>query len=335
MNRRTLAIGAALAALIATASLPSFADTIPLLRDQATVIDGEVRLGDLFSNVDRDAARVVAAAPAPGSRTIFDAEQLMAIAAANGIAWQPRSRFDRITVERESRTVDVHEIERRLSDAMAAQSGRVEFEVEVDNRQQTVYLPVGAEVRMEIENLRVDPRGRRASATLLTPNGEGGVSRTQVSARLYPVVDVPVLRGPVMPGQAIGENDLEWASVRADRLRRDMITDARWMVGMTPRRAITPGMPVAMRDLQERIVVQKNSMVTIMLRSGSLMLTARGKALEDGAQGASVRVLNPRSERVVQATVLSPDTVEIQSLQIGAANQPAATNVAFKTGSNR
>jgi len=139
-----------------------------------------------------------------------------------------------------------------------------------------------------------------------------------------------------MPGQAIGENDLEWASVRADRLRRDMITDARWMLGMTPRRAIMPGMPVAMRDLQERIVVQKNSMVTIVLRSGALMLTARGKALEDGAEGASVRVLNPRSERVVQATVISPDTVEIQSLQmIGAAQVQAASNVAVKAGSYR
>src|SRR3546814_5584662 len=57
-----------------------------------------------------------------------------------------------------------------------------------------------------------------------------------------------------------------------------MITDARWLIGMTPRRAVTPGEPVNMRDLQERIVVEKNSMVTIVLRSGSLMLTARGKA---------------------------------------------------------
>jgi len=182
MNRRTLALGAALAALLCTASLPSFAETIPLLRDQAVVADGDVRLGDLFANVDRDAARVVAAAPAPGARTILDAEQLMAIATANGIAWQPRSRFDRITVERESRAVDTHEIERRLSDAIMAQSGRMEFEVEVENRQQTVFLPVGAEVRLEIENLRVDPRGRRASATLLVPNGDGGVSRAQVTA---------------------------------------------------------------------------------------------------------------------------------------------------------
>ena len=77
-------------------------------------------------------------------------------------------------------------------------------------------------------------------------------------------------------------------------------------------------------------------MVTIVLRSGALMLTARGKALEDGAEGASVRVLNPRSERVVQATVISPDTVEIQSLQmIGAAQVQAASNVAVKAGSYR
>src|SRR3546814_3624083 len=112
--------------------------------------------------------------------------------------------------------------------------------------------------------------------------------------------------------------DLEWSSMRADRLRRDRITDACWLIGMTPRRAVTPGEPVNMRDLQERIVVEKNSMVTIVLRSGSLMLTARGKALDDGAEGATIRVLNPRSERVVQATVVAPDTVEIHSMQFAA-----------------
>jgi flagella basal body P-ring formation protein FlgA len=336
MNRRTLTLGAALVAMLCTAALPAAAETIPLLRDQAIVAEGNVHLGDVFANVDQQASRVIAAAPAPGARMILDAEQLMAIAAANGISWQPRSRFDRITIERESRVVDAREIERQLADAIAAASGRVEFEVDVENRQQIVHLPVGGEVRIEIENLRDDARGRRATATLLAPNGDGGMNRVPVTARLFPVVDVPVLRGPVMPGQAIGESDLDWASVRADRLRRDMITDARWMIGMTPRRAITPGLPVAVRDLQERIVVQKNSMVTIVLRSGSLTLTARGKALEDGALGAAIRVLNPRSDRVVEATVISPDTVEIQSLQmIGAAQVQAASNVALKAGSYR
>src|SRR3546814_20575530 len=119
---------------------------------------------------------------------------------------------------------------------------------------------------MKIEHLRVDERGRRATAMLIAPDGGGGTMRTPVAGRLHPVVDVPVLRGPVMPGQAITEADLEWSSMRADRLRRDMITDARWLIGMTPRRAVTPGEPVNMRDLQERLEVEKNSMVTIVDR---------------------------------------------------------------------
>src|SRR3546814_13679708 len=100
--------------------------------------------------------------------------------------------------------------------------------------------------------------------------------------------------------------DLEWSSMRADRLRRDMITDACWLIGMTPRRAVTPGEPVNMRDLQERIVVEKNSMVTIVLRSGSLMLPARGKALDDGAAGATIRALNPPRARGAQAPGRAP-----------------------------
>src|SRR3546814_17687335 len=138
---------------------------------------------------------------------------------------------------------------------------------------------------MKIEHLRVDERGRRATAMLIAPDGGGGTMRTPVAGRLHPVVDVPVLRGPVMPGQAITEADLEWSSMRADRLRRDMITDARWLLGMTPRRAVTPGEPVNIRHPPERHVVEKQTRFTLELRAGSLVLTARRQALDAGPPG--------------------------------------------------
>ncbi|MFN4089507.1 MAG: flagellar basal body P-ring formation chaperone FlgA [Alphaproteobacteria bacterium] len=343
MIRRQLALGTALAALL-LAALPAAAQapaTPPLLRDQTVVADGAVRLGDLFANLADGADRIVAAAPGPGTRIVFDAEQLVSIAAAHGVAWEPRGRFDRVAVERESRALDAREIERRVADAIAAEAGRFEFEVEADNRQLTVYLPVGAEDAITIENLRVDARGRRVTATLMAPDGDGGTMRVPVGGRLHPVLDVPVLRAPIMPGQAITEADLEWASLRADRVRRDVVTDARWMIGMTPRRALTPGAPIAMRDLQERIVVARNSTVTIVLRAGAMTLTARGRALDAGAQGAAIRVVNPRSERVVEATVIAPDTVEIRPMHLAPTHAPAAHqqaalhNGTFQAGSFR
>ncbi len=303
-------------------SEPAVASLIPLLRDQVTIAGPQILLGDVFANMGDAAERPVMAAPAPGERVVFDADRLAAIAGANGVAWAPRSRFDRATVTRESRTVDSREMERRIGEALARENGRRDYEIEIEGRPGSLHLPVDAEAPIEVENLRVDERDRRATATLVAPTGDGGSSRLQVTVRLHPVVDVPVLRAAVMPGQAIAATDLEWSSVRADRLRRDAVTDPTWLIGMTPRRSILPGAPVSSRDVQERLIVSKNSMVTIVLRSGALMLTARGKALDDGAEGAAIRVLNPRSERVIEATVVGPDTVEIRTMIFGAIEAP-------------
>ena len=46
---------------------------------------------------------------------------------------------------------------------------------------------------------------------------------------------------------------------------------------------------------------------------GGIMLSAQGKALENGGLGDTVRVMNIQSKSVVQGTVTGPETVSIQT----------------------
>ena len=57
--------------------------------------------------------------------------------------------------------------------------------------------------------------------------------------------------------------------------------------------------------------MQRNEAVTITYEVPGIMLTVRGKALEAGAVGDVVGVLNIQSNRTVQATVIGPGRVTI------------------------
>ena len=72
------------------------------------------------------------------------------------------------------------------------------------------------------------------------------------------------------------------------------------------------------------LVVQRNEPVTILYEVPGIVLTVRGKALEAGAVGDMINVLNVQSNRTVQATVIGPGRVSIAAAApVVAAAQPS------------
>ena len=312
MNRFRAALsGVILAAVFAG---PALSNGFPVTaRDSVVVADEVVRLGDLFQNVGDKGGEAVAPAPGPGDRAVFETEQLTAIARAKGIEWQPRGRIERVLVERASRVLDGSQVQRELARAIADKAPGRDVEVELEGRLAPIHLPLSGASRVRFADIILD--GERVSATLVVPTGEGRESRSVVTGRTFPVIDVPVLAKPVMPGEEIRADDLEWTKVRAGRLRQGLATETRQIVGRVSRRPLTPGVPIVARDLQERVVVSKNSLVTVVLQTHNMTLTTRGKALEDGADGATVRVLTSSGDRTIEASVVGPDLVQVRPAQ--------------------
>lgn len=293
----------------------------PVARDQVVVHDYAVTLGDLFLNAGDKAGVPVATAPAPGGRELFDAARLTAIASRHGLEWEPAGRSDRVMIERASRQIDADSLASLVEAALEARNPAWKFEVELSNRLQSLQIPTASDVGASVESLQVDIANRRVSAWVVAPDGQKGVVRTEVSGRLFDVTDVPVLRHSVMPGEIITDADVEWTTVRTDRIRRGAVTDLRRIVGLTPRRPLTPGTTLSQRDLEERIVVEKGALVTIVYRTPNMTLSTLGRALDDGADGAPIRVVNTQSDRTIEAVVAGPDRVEIQPVSTLAFNQ--------------
>lgn len=155
-----------------------------------------------------------------------------------------------------------------------------------------------------VETVNIDPASRRFAAIL-----RGGDRRERVEGSFWTEVAVAVPSRRIAPGEIITEADLSLMPMRTDQLGQRSLTSMTDLVGMQAKRVLSPGRPVPASSITGEALVQRNKPVTLEYRSGPLLVTARGRALADGAKGDQVRVQNLDSNRTLTATVTGPGTV--------------------------
>lgn len=298
------------AALALAAGISAAADAASL-RNQVVVDAEVVRLGDLFENAGPRAEVAVANAPAPGRRTIFEVQWLAQVARYYQVSWRPQSRFERVVVERPGRIITPNEIRTRLQAALVERGMRAESLVELSNRSQDIAVALDAPDTIEIRQLDYDAEAARFTAVLVVGAGHASQQRSVVTGRVFPTVSVPVVRRLINPGDVIRAEDVDWANVREDQLRSDIATSAEQLVGNTPRIRLRPNEPIRQGDTHPPVLVNRNATVSIVLETGTMRLTALGRALDDGARGQAIRVTNLQSRQTIEAIVVGPDLVTV------------------------
>lgn len=130
-------------------------------------------------------------------------------------------------------------------------------------------------------------------------------------ARADSLVTVPVLTQALGIGDVIGPDDIEVVELPYGRVPRNAITDPAELIGMSPKRLLRPGFAVRDGDVAPPVVIKKNTVVIMVFDRAGLFLTAKGKALENGAAGEAIRVENLQSGIAVQGVVQPDGHVEV------------------------
>lgn len=297
-----------LLALALLAGLAAEAAAETLARPHAQVTGRTVRLGDLFDIAGPRADRVLGPSPAPGQRYIVPTAQLAAIARSHGLVF---SGGGPTVVERMGRQLGREEIEEALRPALAAASdrdGAIELAAFA-----APSIPIAPPPRVIAEDAQVDPATGRFGATLVVlAEGEAPL-RFRVTGRVQPrSVAVPVAARRLAPGTTIGPSDVRLVALPQDRVPDDAILDEAGLRGRIVQRGVAAGAPIARADLGSRAVVSRNSPVTMTVTLPGLVITAQGRALEDGAPGDVIQVLNLSSRAIVEATVTGPGRVSVK-----------------------
>ena len=289
------------------------AEAAPTLRPSSTVADTVIRLGDLFADAGARASDVVAPAPPPGSRTIFDAAWLAAAAREHELDWQPGSRLDQASVTRATRAIEADTIAMRLLAEIGSRQSVAGVEIQLDNPALRLLVAADAPADIAVDGLAIEPRSGRFSAIVAAPAGSADAERQRVTGRLIRMIDLPVLGRAVAPGDTIAAADIETMRVRAERLGSDAVLDRHALIGKTPRRPLRPHEPLRIGDVQVPLLVHKGDLVTIVLETPTMRLTAQGKALADGARGAMLQVANTKSNRLIDARVTGANVVAVDA----------------------
>jgi flagella basal body P-ring formation protein FlgA len=308
MKRALIAIGLAVACL----ATPARAEQV-ILREAVAVNGGYVRLGDLFTNAGDKSDVIVAYAPAPGKRAIFDARWLYRVARGHRLSWRPLSPHDQVVVRRNSQVISREEIEDHILAALMEKGVGADTQVVLSNRSMRLHVPGDGNATIEVEDIALDRRSGRFSAIVAAPAGEPTAKRSRITGRLFQMTEVPVLNRRKASNQVIGKSDVTYKLIRSDRIHRDVVLDAQDLIGRAPRRTIRDGVPIRVGDVRHPVMVDKGSVVTMVLETPMMTLTAQGRALEDGSDGDTIRITNSQSSSVVQGVVVGAGKVRVRS----------------------
>lgn len=300
-----------------TQSLPSFEapQAAVSLRENIIVSGPYIRLSDLFNNVQGEIGETaVAYAPKPGRRATFDARWLFRVARAYNLDWRPLSANLAVSATRDSIVIGKEEITDALHAALAYHDLPENPMIELSNRNLRVHVSSTIMPSVSVDDVTFNQRSRRFSAIVsiadTTPDA-ASVERVRVTGQVHNMVSVPTLKQSLQKGEVITESNIHWMTLREDHIQRNAVTDIDSLLGKAVKRRLSPEKLVRTTDVQEPILVEKGSIVTILLRKPGISLSAQGRAMENGSKGDSIRIVNTNTSRTIEGTVISSGTVTV------------------------
>ncbi len=289
----------------------------PTLRAAVAVPDAVVTIGDFFEAAGDKAATPLFRAPDLGTAGPISARRVVDLARAAGLSGADTGGLVEVEVTRLAREVSVDEISRLIATETLRQNGRAMAEATLDDLRVNYDSPL--EPRRA--DLRAAVPARLLSFSLNTQNGrfdamvqidQGGTNeRLRLRGEVVETVRVVTLGRPLARGEVVHRDD-----VVVDRQPRRQIggmraADPEQIVGLAARRAIQSGQAVVQGDFARPTVVTRGETVMVVFETASLTVTSRGQALEAGALGDTVNILNPQSKRTIHATVAGPGKVVV------------------------
>ena len=322
MNRvtRSIAIALALSALVLLAAPVTAAGRIAF-SERVTVVDDDILLGEaanitgVSDEVKADLAmRKIGRSPRPDNEIRLARSQVEAKLYNAGI--DPASYNleipDTVTFYRKATIV----------------KGSQLLEFAKDYLERTIVWP-GGPVRVEFVKAPADITLAHGTVTFSavldrSPNQIGARSfridisldgekqRTQSMASYLELYgDTLVAARNIPAGTYLTDADLEVREVRLDNLRRGALTHADDAVGKKARRGIRTGEEITRGALEVDPDIEANAIINLVITGEGFIISARGKALEDGFKGDLVRVITLGNRKVLEGVIIDSKTVEI------------------------
>jgi flagella basal body P-ring formation protein FlgA len=127
------------------------------------------------------------------------------------------------------------------------------------------------------------------------------------------VLNVPILTAVKHIGEEIKPEDIAYKKVPFNNVTPVMVTKTEELIGHVPSRIpLRSGEFIRKNDIKLPHVITRGREVTLVIETPHILMTAKGKAMEDGIVGSTITVENTQSKKKIQGIVKSAGVVEIK-----------------------
>jgi len=300
---------------------PAFAGHVVTLKTTTELTSNSIKLSDVFDGVPKELDRDIAISPNAGQSVTYDVRVLTRLAKQYRLDWQPSSYTDRTLLTRAANYLTLDMIEPVILSEIEKKDERdTSYEIAFDNRSFSLALPASHKPEFKIMNFHYDNRAKRFRAEIIAKTDTNFTSH-HISGRVIASKNIPVLSKRVRKGEIIGESDIKLAWVPESQIHKNTILNAKNLIGKEIKQEHNEGSFLTSSNVISPRLVLKGTMVTMKIRTPSMIITAQGRALQDGAKGDMVRIKNMQSHRIIEAVVEADGVVKVQT---GSVNQIAS-----------
>ncbi|QAU42703.1 flagella basal body P-ring formation protein FlgA [Bradyrhizobium guangdongense] len=315
MIRTTLVTLSVLLALALPAQAADDGIAAPTLRANVTVTSDVVRVGDLIDNAGSSALIPIYRSPDLGTTGALPVAQVLSVLRAKQVIGVMTGDIKEVQVTRLARTIASKDLENAVASALEHRFGlgdAANITITFDRGISDMRLDASNTGSLQAVATRYDARGGRFDIAFEISNDSNPVpTKLRMTGTAIETVEVAVLtrdidRSEMLKSSDVAQERRPKADVTGEPASRERT------VGMQLRRAMRAGTPIRVADIAKPEFVSRDQSVTVIYEVPGIYLTTRGKALEGGAEGDTVSVLNLQTKRTLTGVVTGRGQVTVQ-----------------------
>jgi flagellar basal body P-ring formation protein FlgA len=307
-------------AFFAIAAAPAFAQsredviTVPVLRANVTVASDIVRIGDVIDNAGSAAQIAIYRAPDLGTTGSLPTAQVLATLQAHQVIGVDTRDIKTIAVTRLSRMVQVKDLQQQIARALEHRGGlgdAANLALTFDRDMQDIQLDASNTGAIQPVSVRFEPRSNRFDVSFEIGNDVNAAPvKLRFTGTAVETVEAAVLTRNVERNEILKSSDVITERRPKAEINGDAAVRAS-ALGMQARKQLRAGQAVRIADLAKPDLVLRDENVTLIYETPGLYVTVRGKAIDGGAEGDVVNVLNLQSKRTLSGVVIGRGQVAI------------------------
>ena len=208
--------------------------------------------------------------------------------------------------------VTFRELQENVSTQLTAQGAGEFVRALIARREDSAAATYREPLDTQIDQLTFDEETKTWSAVAYFSAGAKTLAPMKIAGRYELMAEVPVLKERVSNGQPIEASNIEIKTFGTNRLREHTIASATDLIGKTPKHSISALRPIRADEVITAPIVKKGENLNITYKTNAMEISTLGQAMEDGAAGDVIKIRNPDSNTIIQATITGKGTAQIR-----------------------